>query len=545
MNKVKKICILINHHEDINLFSKDFLDSSDLYCKNFHVKLGLKNKNFNIKELKFKNFLNKKSNFFFNFKSNWFKDEHKNDYTLFEKKFSIGNVTKNYITRDLITFLKNYYLYLKLKKNYNKIFISSKESIFFKKFVDTSKNKFIYYKSKNIYPAFCERDVVTKFDCNLIKVKKYFLVFRIIQNFFKFNFLNKFLIFNDPSLKNFFKKKNYLVLNSINIFKSFYFKKPNIIKKKFPNNIKPILKKKLIKLNLPDDFVNVFSEHVHDKLKNHFNLFYNYYLMIDETLIFYKPKMITVPSLLTFQSILTQYACINNNVEVMLATDGSNMNLFNDIPFNRQHITKYKINIVAYSSEEQKFFKKYVNNKNIKLYPFQLNLNFKKNLKKKYDLIILDYFWSFNDNSINSKRDYSYKILDDILTTVHNSNKKNIAIKFKKTSSKSYYDYQKFVKKNILKNFSKLNIEFLDGDFSEALNFSNIFIGDIGTSLVETVYAKKKYIIYSPIEIGYNDSFVNKHSLYIKSNQVVRNLSQLKQQIKSKEKIKLTKLLTN
>ena len=124
MNKVKKICILINHHDDINLFSKDFLDSSDLYCKNFHVKLGLKNKNFNIKELKFKNFLNKKSNFFFNFKSNWFKDEHKNDYTLFEKKFSIGNVTKNYITRDLITFLKNYYLYLKLKKNYNKIFIS-------------------------------------------------------------------------------------------------------------------------------------------------------------------------------------------------------------------------------------------------------------------------------------------------------------------------------------------------------------------------------------------------------------------------------------
>ena len=541
MSKAKNNCILINHHDDIKLFSKNFLDSSDLYYKNFNVKLGLKNLNFNIKELRSNNFLKKKDNFFFNFKSNWFKDENNNDYTFFEKKFSIGNISKSYITRDFITFFKNYNLYLQLKKNYNKIFISSKETDYFKKFAKTSKTKFLFYKSTSKYPDFFARDITTRFDHNQTNVKKYFFAFRFLQNFFKSFLLNKSLIFNDPSLKTFFKKKNFLVLNSINIFKSFYFIQPKIIKKNLPTNLRSMIKKKLIKFGLPYDFANIFSEHAYKKLKNHLSLFSTYYSMISEMINFYRPKIITIPSLVTFQSLLTQYACVNQNVEVILATDGSNINTFNDIPFDKKFLKKNKINIMAYSPEEQKYFKKFINNENIKLHPLPFHLNFKKNFKKKYDLIVLDYFWNFNDNSINSKRDYSYKILDDILTIVQNTNKKNIAIKFKKSISKSYFEYQEFVKKNILKSFLKLNIDFLDDDFSETLNCSNIFIGGIGTSFVETIYAKKKYIIYSPVEVGYNDYFINKHSIYIECNEIVRSPSQLEYELKSKKKIKLKK----
>ena len=543
MSKDRKICILINHHDDIKLFSKDFLNSSDLYYKNFHVKLGLKNLKFSIKELKLKNYLNKKNNFFFNFKSNWFKDVNNNDYTFFENKFSIGNVSKSYITRDLITFYKNYHLYLQLKKNYNKIFISSKETYYFKKFVNTSNNKFFYYKSKNCYPDFFQRDVVTKFDNNLIKIKNYFFGFRFLQNFFKSLLLNKSLIFNDSSLKIFFKKKNFLVLNSINIFKSFYFIKPKITKKNLPNNLRRMIKKNLIKFDLPQDFINVLSEHIYIKLKYNFNLFCTYYLMISEMINFYKPKIITIPSLLTFQSLLTQYACINQKIEVMLATDGSNINLFNDIPFDKKFLKKNKINIMAYSLEEQKFFKKFIFDENIKPHVLPLHLNFKKNFKKRYNLIVLDYFWSFNDNSIESKQDYSYKVLDGILRTIKRSNIKNIAIKFKKTTSKSYFKYQEFIKKNILESFATLNVDFLGGDFSDTLDYSNIFIGNIGTSFVETVYAKKKYIIYSPSVLGYNDSLVNKHSIYVKSKKIARNLSQLEQELNSKKKITLKKPL--
>lgn len=542
MKKIKKFCILLNHHDDIKLFSKSFLNKADLICKNFYVKLELKKLDIKIKELKLKNFNNKKNDFFYNFKSNWFKDKHNKDYTFFENKFSIGDISKDYITRDLITFYKNYCLYLQLKKKYDKVFISSKEVDYFKKFVDTSKN-FFYYKTSNSYMDFTKRDVSTKFDDNLIKVKNYFIIFRVLQNFIKLFLLNKSLIFNDPSFKFFFKKKNYLILNSINIFRSFYFIKPSKIQKNLSNNYRKMIKQNLIKFDLPQDFTNIFAEHVYRKLKNNIKLFNTYYSIIHEMINFYRPKTLIVPSLKTFQSLIAQYACINCNVNIIHATDGSNIGLFNDISFDKKFLEDNKINFIAYSAEEQKYFKKMVNNKNIKLSSLPLHLNFKENFKKKYDLIVLDYFWSFNNNNINSKRDYSYKILYDILLTFEKTNKKNIAIKFKQTTSQIYFEYKKFVKNNILNFFPGLNIDFLEGNFSETLNYSNIFIGGIQTSFIEAIYTKKKYIIYLPNEVGYDDNCVNKFSIYIKSKQVVRSLNRLKKEITSKDKIKLKKKL--
>ena len=544
MKRNKNICILINHHDDIKLFSKNLINKSDIYYKNFYVKLGLANSNLKIKELKFQNFLNKGNNFFFNFKTNWFKNKNNQDYTFFEKKFSIGNVSRDYVTRDLIIFLKNYYSYIELKKKrYDKIFISTKEIDCFKKFIDIKKKLFFYYNSNNKYSDFVDRDIETKFDYNLIKVKKYLFIFRFLQNLIKSLLSSKLLIFNDPSLKFFFKKKNFLVFNSVNIFKSFYFIRQKRVKVNFPNNFDFKFKQNLERFNLPQEFIDIFSEHINKKLRKNLNLFNTYYLMINEMLNFYKPKSIIIPSLKTFQSMLVQYACINKNINIILATDGSNMNIFNDIPFNKKTLKKNNVNIMTYSHEEKNFFKKIIDVKNIKLSPLPVHLNFKNNFKKKYDLVILDYFWSFNNNSIKSKRDYSYKILYDILSTVEKSKKKNIAIKFKKANSKTYFEYQEFVIKNILKKFSKLNINFLGDDFSEALNYSNIFVGGMSTSVIETIYSKKKYIIYLPSEVGFEDSFINKFSIYIKSKQVVRNLSELKKQINSKEKIKLKKKL--
>jgi hypothetical protein len=50
---------------------------------------------------------------------------------------------------------------------------------------------------------------------------------------------------------------------------------------------------------------------------------------------------------------------------------------------------------------------------------------------------------------------------------------------------------------------------------------------------------KKKYIIYSPSVLGYDDSYVNKHSIYVKSKKITRSLIQLEQELNSKKKIKL------
>ena len=68
--------------------------------------------------------------------------------------------------------------------------------------------------------------------------------------------------------------------------------------------------------------------------------------MINEMINFYRPKSITVPSLVTFESVLIQYACVSQNVEVILATDGSNINIFNDISFDKKFLKKNKINVI-------------------------------------------------------------------------------------------------------------------------------------------------------------------------------------------------------
>ena len=44
-----------------------------------------------------------------------------------------------------------------------------------------------------------------------------------------------------------------------------------------------------------------------------------------------------------------------------------------------------------------------MDDENIKLHPLPLHLNFKKNFNKRYDLVVLDYYWSFNLYSMEKK----------------------------------------------------------------------------------------------------------------------------------------------
>ena len=51
MKTIKNTCILINHHEDVKLFSKKLLDRYQIKSSNYYVKLKLKDFNFKINDI--------------------------------------------------------------------------------------------------------------------------------------------------------------------------------------------------------------------------------------------------------------------------------------------------------------------------------------------------------------------------------------------------------------------------------------------------------------------------------------------------------------
>jgi len=104
----------------------------------------------------------------------------------------------------------------------------------------------------------------------------------------------------------------------------------------------------------------------------------------------------------------------------------------------------------------------------------------------------------------------------------------------KPSSEKNYDEYINTLKKEILNQNYKIHIDYLYEDYSETLNQSDLFIGGISTAILETLCAKKKYIIYSPNNIGFTE-FDTKLSPYLKNKNLIRNKVLLRNFINKKK----------
>ena len=527
-NQKKNKCVILNHHKDIDKFNNK---NVDIFSKNFFPY------HYNKKTVQYlgnKKIPKNTYNFLYSYKNSWFR--YKNvDFSLYDNVLSIGNVFSTYFIRDLSIILRNYYYLNILSKKYDIIYVSVNDSTIVKEISKLLFNKIKIYNSEYNYESDLQIDQVTKFNSKINNVSPLSIGLRTLQYFVKKKIKLRNIIFPDPSYNHLFEKPIYLKLNKFNIFNSYcynFFLELN--KKRFRLNKKHFLSTlEKYKKNNSITFENKINIYIYNyisrKIKNNLNIVLKYYFLNKEIFKNYKPKQILVSGTDEWNNLILTYAAVSKKIKVNTAVDGSYISFFQEIVYDKSLSKILHDKIFLYSKKELNKFKKIQHSKN-KFSVVNLPIAQKFCLKKsinKYDLVILDYKYNFNPYSLESKKDMSIKIILEILDEVSKVKIKKIAIKMKPSHEKKNNEYMKILQNEIMNKNYKMHIDYLYEDFSETLNKSNLFLGGISTAVLETLCAKKKYIIYSPSHIGFTE-FDTKLSPYLKKKNLIRNKALLK-----------------
>jgi hypothetical protein len=547
---MKKYCVILNHHKDTTLIQSIFKKKKyDLFYKNCVVGYILINhKIFDVSNHLFDK---KYNNFYRSVKEDWFRNFYtKKDFLNIKNFLSLGNVFKDYVARDMVVDMRNFYYCSKLLKKYKYLYISSSESESLKRVSKLFKNRIIIYKSSNYYSHYFCRDRDTQFNKSILVVHPLSFLARCLQFFFLFLLKKKILIYPNSFYQNIFKDSRYLHLNSLNIFKGYYYKEnyKEVKNFKLNKNITKEIQKNLILLskkfsiNSNSFFLN-YTNHIEKKINTNYK-FVNYiYSLNNFVMKKYKPRKIILSGMQDPKNIISIYCAINNKVKKEIMVDGSYMNTFHQVPYCEKKKRPLIDLVYVHSKKELNFFKK--NDKFVKIikkiFPLFKNNNVKKQVNT-YDIIILDYSWNYNRFSMNGKKDYSFKIIDDLLSSIKSPNIRKIGIKMKLDSNDEGLEYNNFLMDNIFTKYTDYKIDILTGKLSNYLNSSETFIGGMTTAILEVKKAKKNYIIYKPKELGFDEDFTTKYSVFFNEKNIIRDKKNLLTII---DKIKKKKYIDN
>ena len=122
----------------------------------------------------------------------------------------------------------------------------------------------------------------------------------------------------------------------------------------------------------------------------------------------------------------------------------------------------------------------------------------------------------------DSRWDKRLKIAYDIVKCIIKTDDTKILIKIKSGSESEYSFYHEYFSR-----FNLLNdIEIVGGDFNEYVGSAKYVVGQLSTSLFESIIAKKPYYIYEPYENGLPNSSLSSSSL-VQLKDVSRNINEL------------------
>ena len=521
-NHQKNKCVILNHHKDIDKFD---IKNVDIFSKNFFSKYYNKEE---VHYLGNEKILKSAYKFLHSYSNNWFRCK-KIDFSLYDNVLSIGNVFSNYFIRDLSIILRNYYYLKKLTKKYNIIYLSQNESEIVKEISKLLFDKIKIYNSEHNYESDLQVDQVTKFSTGINNVNPLTIGLRTIQHLVKKKTYFRNMIFPDPSYNHLFENSINLKLNKLNILNSYYYdfflklkeKKFRLNKYFFLSTLKKYKKTNNISF---ENKINIYIyNYISQKIKNNLSTVLKYYYLNKEIFKNYKPKQILVSGTDEWNNLILTYAAVSEDIKVNTAVDGSYISFFQDIRYDKNFLKILQDRIFLYSNTELNKFKKIKYSKNkfsVVNLPISKKFYLKKNINK-YDLIILDYKYNFNPYSLDSKKDTSIKIILEILDEVSKIKLKKIAIKMKITNEKDSNTYNNILHEEIINKNYKMQIDYLYEDFCETLNKSDLFLGGISTAVLETLCAKKKYIIYSPNNIGFSE-FDTELSPYLEKKNLIK-----------------------
>ncbi len=384
-----------------------------------------------------------------------------------------------------------------------------------------------------------------------IKVNKFSKIMRIIQRPFLNLLYNKTLIFPDWTYSN-EKNKNYLYQNKLNIFKSFYYKDTYVdnslnIKNKpqiNSDNIEKILNNYEISDNDKKQIMLLAKEIIINEYSESCQIVEQQYQVMNELILYYKPKKIVIPDVgFSPRYNMAMQISSRENIPTVSVLDGYPIFLdVSQITIKEDGVTPLVDYYATMGSATDTLIKKlYPKFKTIMIKTPLLSY-FSNNIKpsKKYAAMIM--MPITNTISTECRWDKRNKYVLDIIKCLESINQVSgkIAIKIKPGANLNDTELLADIinRYNNLSN-SNIDYEFIDGPIYKTLNDVSMIIGQLGTTLYESLVSDVPYYIYEPIECGLTNTTI-KNSI-VNISHVSRNIEKLAENINNNNNVKIAK----
>ena len=125
--------------------------------------------------------------------------------------------------------------------------------------------------------------------------------------------------------------------------------------------------------------------------------------------------------------------------------------------------------------------------------------------------------------------DQRFKYVLDVIKVLNDLGETKIKIKtktgyYKKTQNNEYTFLRHILDKE---NFN--HVEIIDGELTSCLNEAKYLVGQLTTSIIESVYSGRPYYIFEPHSMGMPNRMIDE--CFIKNEMISRNLMDLKSSI--------------
>ena len=473
--------------------------------------------------------------------SNWYRDERGIDI-ISNTEVGIGAMLQYRLSIIFSNSLRYYIGFVMSFRKYEKLLISSNSPKDLLVSASYFGEKIEFYNSENQYD-----DVITsapnRGQIVYPRIKKYFsYLARSLQKPILNQLKNRVLIMNDWTYRD-IDNSECLNLNTFNFFRSFYLKEGrdyfDMAEKSFPQNLKKesvienvdrIIDKydlnKSIRKDIKDLFCLILNEIYLDEREMMKTIYCSTLEMFD----YYSPAMVITPGYAHPHYQAIYGIAKSRNIPRMFIIDGFpvtiDKNLFPMCKSNNEHMISH---FGVMGSDVKKLYKKALTIKDsdmIDIFPPILRKLDKKSSQNISNIVVL--FPTAMPQSPYSHWDQRFKYVLDIIGLLNEMGEKKIKVKMKTGTIKGLDKQDNFLR-NMLDENDFNHVEIVGGEFSSCLDEAKYLIGQLSSSVVESIYSKKPYYIYEPHSMGMPDEMIDQ--CFINNRMISDNLSDLKEAI--------------
>lgn len=467
---------------------------------------------------------------------NWYRHEDKSDLSF--GPFSMGMILEKRLSFMLIIGLKFYLSLSHWISKYDKIIMPKNLHPLFDPIVKKFSDKIIYIEGDFTLSKTFTTMISSRAKSSPIKIRAKSSIARLLQNILSDCKENRTLIFPDWTYANYTNSK-YLYLNSKSLSSGFYLSFNNSFKEKIEayialhpvfsdyidSRVHSVVQSDVNQDQLKSIIVAIIEQEYKDARSDAIHNYVVFKELVDK----YKPKSIIIPDdgYNPWYNMLLQVTS-EMNIPTYSIQDGYLSYIYKDyFKLNRKGDGYLVDNYMTMGTLGDMLVNKHVPKLNtIMIEPPLISnyLNIKKNSgKNKYEFIILIPSPAFK---LSSFFDMRYKYVVDVIKCLRSIGFNKIAVKIKRGFPTQN---DKEILQNILISNDISNVELLTGDLFNYISISKYIIGQLSTSIIESMICNTPYFVYEPLENGLNENDFTKS--IVNGNNYARDINQLKTNI--------------